>query len=58
MQATTDQALTILGCTEQNVLVYDSHANAAPVSAVGAMFATTPLALVALPGADLHTAAD
>eukprot|EP01047_Picozoa_sp_COSAG01_P001227 COSAG01_NODE_26_length_36857_cov_31.426166_32_plen_804_part_00 len=55
---TTDQALTILGCTEQNVLVYDSHANAAPVSAVGAMFATTPLALAALPGADLHTAAE
>ena len=51
------EQLTVLGCAEQNVLIPDLQANATPVSAVGAMFATSPLALAALPGACLRVTA-
>ena len=50
------EQLTVLGCAEQNVLIPDLQANATPVSAVGAMFATSPLALAALPGTCLRSA--
>ena len=45
--------LTVLGSAEQNVLIPDLKQNGTPVSAVAAMFSTSPLALAALPGTSL-----
>ena len=48
------EQLTVLGSIEQNVLLpHLRSASAVPVSAVAAMYATSPLALAALPGTSL-----